>query len=137
VWERPDFTVVSVFGHRYLPGLQVDVHSFELKTEAGGGVQGVHEALSHTRQTDFGYLVWHLPSESKYAERLKATERSCLEHGVGLILIRDPADVTIAEVLVDPKRRRTERWVVDAFLEARLNAENRQRLVEIVKGKSE
>ena len=46
---------------KLMPGAQVDVHSFELKTESGCTVQSVHEALAQTRFTHFGHLVWHLP----------------------------------------------------------------------------
>lgn len=123
-WERPDYVLVAVSGFRHLPGVQVDVHSFELKTEPGGGLQGVHEALGHTRRTDFGYLVWHLPVGSKFEQRLRAVEHACLEHGIGLILMRDPEDITLTEVLLDARRRRTERHAVDEFVHLRLTKAN-------------
>ncbi len=37
-WARPDFILVSAMRFKFLPGAQVDVHGFELKTEAGGSV---------------------------------------------------------------------------------------------------
>ena len=45
-WTRPDFILVSAMRFRLLPGAQVDLHSFELKTETGGGVLAIHEALA-------------------------------------------------------------------------------------------
>jgi len=56
-WARPDYILVTAMRFKLLPGSQVDVHSFELKTEAGGTVQAVHEALAQTRFTHFGHLV--------------------------------------------------------------------------------
>jgi hypothetical protein len=35
-WARPDFTLISVKQFKLLPGVEFDVHSFELKTESGG-----------------------------------------------------------------------------------------------------
>jgi hypothetical protein len=124
LWERSDYVLVAVSGYRYLPGLHVDVHSFELKTEAGGDVKGVHEALAHSHQTDFAYLVWHLPIGSKAEKRLEAVEISARKHGIGLILMRDPEDPGLTEIRIDAQRRTTERDVVDEFLHMRLTQDN-------------
>lgn len=45
-WARPDYILVTAMRFKLLPGYQIDVHSFELKTETGGTVQAVHEALA-------------------------------------------------------------------------------------------
>jgi hypothetical protein len=66
----PRLYPVSAMRFRLMPGSQVDVHSFELKTETGCTVQSVHEALAQTRFTHFGHLVWHLPDNSKAEARL-------------------------------------------------------------------
>ena len=64
-WARPDFILVSAMKFNLMPGAQVDVHSFELKTESGATDLAVYEALAQTRFTHFGHLVWHLPENSK------------------------------------------------------------------------
>ena len=64
-WARPDFILVSAMRFNLMPGAQLDVHSFEFKTESGASVLAVHEALAQTRFTHFGHLVWHLPPDSK------------------------------------------------------------------------
>lgn len=126
-WMRPDFVLVSVMRFQYLPGIQVDVHSFELKTENGGSVQAVHEALAQTRFTHFGHLVWHLPVDSKARARLPEVEAQCEHHGIGLILILDPADpLSGFDVRLDPRHRRTALKEVDGFLESRLSTQNKQ-----------
>ena len=81
LWARPDYILVSAMRFKLLPGAQVDVHSFELKTENGCTVQSVHEALAQTRFTHFGHLVWHLPSTSKAEAKLAEIEKHCEEHG--------------------------------------------------------
>ncbi|KQP55142.1 hypothetical protein ASG40_09080 [Methylobacterium sp. Leaf399] len=131
-WARPDFLLVSALRFRLLPGAQIDVHAFELKTEAGGTVQAVHEALAQTRFTHFGHLVWHLPTGARSEGRLPEIASQCATHGIGLIRLRDPREPDLAEILLDPVRKATVPAIVDGFLESRLTRENRARLVRVL-----
>lgn len=133
-WTRPDFLFVSGLRFRLMPGVQVDVHAFELKTEAGGSVYAVHEALAQTRFTHFGHLVWHLPEGSRAETRLAEIADQCETHGIGLIRMREPDRPDAYEILIDPKRKPTPPAVVDGFLEKRLTAENRTLLERLVRG---
>lgn len=134
-WARPDFILVSAMRFKLLPGAQVDVHSFELKTEAGGSVLAVHEALAQTRFTNFGHLVWHLPERSRSEARLAEIEKQCEEHGIGLILMRDPSLESGAyEILVDPARKTTRPAAIEGFLETRLTDAQKDALTRAVRG---
>lgn len=133
-WARPDFILVSVMRFRLLPGCQVDLHSFELKTEAGGGVLAIHEALAQTRFTHFGHLVWHLPANTRAEALLDDVVTHCEEHGIGLIRMREPdrAASDGCDILVDPRRKPTLNAVVDGFLESRLTAEQKAKLLHAI-----
>lgn len=131
LWERPDYVLVAVSGYRYLPGTHVDVHAFELKTESGGDVRGVHEALAHSQQTDFAHFVWFLPMGSKHEDRLPAVETACRKHGIGLVLLRDTDELAQTEIRIDATRRNTERAIVDEFLHVRLTAENLAQITDL------
>ena len=133
-WTRPDFILVSAMRFRLLPGSQVDLHAFELKTELGGSVLAIHEALAQTRFTHFGHLVWHLPEGSRAESLLNDIATHCEEHGIGLIRMRDPdrAASDGCEVLVDPRRKPTLGAVIDGFLESRLNADQKALLLRAV-----
>ena len=136
-WARPDFILVSAMRFRLMPGAQVDLHSFELKTETGGNVLAIHEALAQTRFTHFGHFVWHLPVGSKAEPMLEDITTHCEEHGIGLIRLKDPKRPTEedgCEVLVDPRRKPTLGSVVDGFLESRLSGEQKERLMQAVRG---
>jgi hypothetical protein len=135
-WARPDFILISAMRFKFLPGAQVDVHGFELKTETGGSVLAVHEALAQTRFTHFGHLVWHLPERSRSEARLAEIEDHCGEHGIGLIRMRDPSAREGCEILADPARKSTLPMAVEGFLEARLSAEQKDSLARVVRGKS-
>src|SRR5262249_27238540 len=76
-WARPDYILISAMRFKLMPGAQIDVHSFELKTEAGATDLAVYEALAQTRFTHFGHLVWHLPKNSKAEARLADIEKQC------------------------------------------------------------
>ena len=136
-WARPDYILVSAMRFRLMPGSQVDVHSFELKTETGCTVQSVHEALAQTRFTHFGHLVWHLPDNSKAEARLAEIEKHCGEHGIGLIRMREPSDCDAHEILLDPIRKKTLPATVEGFLEARLSKVQRGQLAKAVNGGSQ
>ncbi len=133
-WARPDFILVSAMRFRLMPGAQVDLHSFELKTEAGGGVLAIHEALAQTRWTHFGHLVWHLPEGCKGEAMLDDIINHCEEHGIGFIRMREPRRSAGGgcEVLVDPRRKPTLSAVVDGFLESRLSPEQKTMLREAI-----
>ena len=133
-WSRPDFIAVSVMRFQLLPGRSVQVHSFELKTEAGGSVQAVHEALAQTRFTHFGHLVWHLPFGSKDEVRLPDVAAQCETHGIGLILIRDPDQPGTWEIKLDPAYKDTLAPTVDAFLLSRLSPHQTGQLKSAVFG---
>lgn len=135
LWARPDFILVSAMRFKFMPGAQVDVHSFELKTEAGCSVLSVHEALAQTRFTHFGHLVWHLPEGSKSEARLAEIEDHCGEHGIGLIRLRDPLAKEGCEILADPVRKSTLTLGIEGFLETRLSSEQKDSLARVVRGK--
>jgi hypothetical protein len=133
-WARPDFVLVSAMRFSLLPGAQVDVHSFELKTEAGGSVLAVHEALAQTRFTHFGHLIWHLPEKSKAEARLSEIDDHCKNHGIGLIRIREPLDPAGYEIIRDPVRKNTAPAATEGFLDLRLSDDQKQRLARVVRG---
>jgi hypothetical protein len=127
-WARPDFILVTAMKFKIMPGSQIDVHSFELKTETGATDLAVYEALAQTRFTHFGHLVWHLPKNSKAEARLADIEQQCDEHGIGLIRIFEPSHPDESEILLDPIRKQTLAAAVDGFLESRLTAEHCEHL---------
>lgn len=129
-WARPDFIFVAARRFKFIPSPQLDVHSFELKAEMGVNDLAVYEALAQTRFTHFGHLVWHLPAGSKAEGRLLEIETQCEEHGIGLIRILDPLDVSRSEILLDPVRKDTLAATVDDFLELRLTDQQRK-LIEL------
>jgi hypothetical protein len=136
-WARPDFILVSAMRFELMPGAQVDVHSFELKTETGATDLAVYEALAQTRFTHFGHLVWHLPARSSAEARLQEITEQCDEHGIGLIRVYDPDDIENYEIVLDPLRKATPPSVVDGFLDLRLDGTQRGAIKRVINGASQ
>lgn len=118
-WSNPDYLLVSVCPLSVLSGAQIDVHVFELKNEAGGKIQAVHEALAHGRFAHFAHLVWYVPKGSAREPEIEQIATHCRLHSVGLIRLLD-VEGNI-DVLVDPVRTRTTPLEIDGFVESRLN----------------
>lgn len=134
-WARPDFTLVCARHFKFLPGIEFDVHSFELKAESGGATDlAVYEALAQTRFTNFGHLVWHLPEGSKFEKKLAALERQCSQHGIGFIRLRDPRKFESWEILLEPLAKRTPSAEIDQFLDERLKEDQRKQIRALLNG---
>jgi len=134
-WARPDYTLVSMKQFRLLPGVEIDVHSFELKTESGGATDlAVFETLAQTRFTNFGYLVWHLPRGSKFEKKLPHIERQCSHYGIGFIRACDPRLFTTWDIVVEPVRKSTPSSEVDLFLDERLQDAQRKQVRSLLNG---
>jgi hypothetical protein len=134
-WARPDFTLISVKQFKLLPGVEFDVHSFELKTESGGATDlAVFEALAQTRFTNFGYLVWHLPRGSKFERKLPLIEKQCSQYGIGFIRAHEPRQCEGWEILVEPERKSTPPAEIDLFLDERLQDAQRRQIRSLLNG---
>jgi hypothetical protein len=127
-WTRPDFILVSAMRFKLVPGVQVDVHSFELKTETGVDNLAVYEALAQAHSTNFGHLVWHLPKGSDRETALPEIKQRCDAHGIGLIRMLDPTKPETTEIVVDPVRKASAPALVNSFLELRLNDSEQESL---------
>ena len=106
-WARPDFILVSAMKFNLMPGAQVDVHSFELKTESGATDLAVYEALAQTRFTHFGHLVWHLPENSRAEARLAEIEQQCETARRRPDPDVRPDNGEDCEIMLDPERKTT------------------------------
>lgn len=133
-WARPDYVVVTAMRFDLLPGAQVDLHSFELKTECGATDLAVYEALAQTRFTHFGHLVWQLPERSGAGARLPDIQKQCDQHGIGLIVMRVPEQAESCEIILDPVRKQTLPREVDGFLSSRLSEVGRKNLRSFLQG---
>jgi hypothetical protein len=112
-WTRPDYTAICITPFRVLPFPELSVFTFELKASSAGGMQAVHQSLSHTKMSNYGYLVWHYQGVEA---AIGLVERACKKHGVGLILIGNPEEPMSWEIRLDAERQSTSPVEIDQFL---------------------
>jgi len=83
-WTRPDITVVAHRTLEVLAGTHIEVHTYELKTSAGFGVDALHEARSHRRCVHRSYVLVDTES-AEHRDQVAAMIDQARDLGVGLI----------------------------------------------------
>jgi hypothetical protein len=126
LWTRPDLAAAVVTRYIYAPTAQLDLYGFELKMPAGCSVYAVHEALAHTAFVNFAYLVAFLP-DAAHSERENLTRmiEQAQKHGVGIIIVKDPADDESYEMILAAQRHDPKLKRVDDFISQRFDRANK------------
>ena len=133
-WTRPDLALFNLWKHEYSTSYTLDLYSFEVKTENGCDLTGVHEALAHTRSVHYSYLTWHYPSKNFDDPKFKIIEENCLAYGVGLITFGadDPRTFIIHH---NARRIEPDAALVSEFIETRFSKQHRDTLLEWLRWK--
>jgi hypothetical protein len=117
-WTRPDITLASYNSYKYVPGKQVELNTFEVKTSDSLDVTAVYEALAHRKAAHYSCLMAYVPycEQSALKTVLNRLCGDAEDHGVGLIVIGDPTnyetwDFEIAPQWNDPDPRNVENFI--------------------------
>lgn len=131
-WTRPDIAVLSLRRYRYVPGLHLEVWTFELKTTEAADVSSVYEAVAHARFATRSYLAFPWPARptADQDERLEAIRSEAERHGIGLLLFGDPADFETWQEVVVPVRTRADLARIDEFIAQQISDEAKSELQE-------
>lgn len=96
-WTRPDLVEVTVQDYNLLPGVVVDVHSYEVKPMyAATNLAGVYEASAHQRQAHYSVLVIEWPVDDDPPEPVL---QECKRLGVGLATAHGGQFITVLPAL--------------------------------------
>lgn len=116
-WSRPDVCRVSIRNLIYLGQKAVEVTTFEIKSFICD-VQGVYEALAHSRRAHRSYLALYKKGnlDEKVAERLGRVETECARTGIGLIIFTDPKNFETYETRVEPRANPVDLSEVNEFI---------------------
>lgn len=129
-WTRPDLVSAAVRTYRYLPGKYMEVVTFEVKPCDAIDVTAVYEALAHLRSATHAYVMFHVPNERE--ELVKVTvEEACRvgrHHGVGVIVMGDPADFDTWEEKEEAQRVEPDPQRLDEFIAAQLSSDAHDRI---------
>jgi hypothetical protein len=133
IWSKPDLCVIALWRYKYALTWSLDVHGFEVKTEAGCNPAAVHEALNHTSLVHYSHLVWHHPRWTEQDARCKDIRNRCARYGVGLIVFSDAGNVDSFAVVVEARRQEPAGDAVDEFIDTRFPPEQRAVLLDWIK----
>jgi hypothetical protein len=126
LWTRPDLAAAVVSRYTYAPAPQLDLYGFELKMPSGCTVYAVHEALAHTAFVNFAYLVVLLPDQAQSErEKLSRMIEQAQKHGVGIIIVKDPAEDDSYEILLAAQHHRPKLKRIDDFISQRFDRANK------------
>lgn len=133
-WTQPDIAAVCISRHRFAAAAAVDIYSFEVKTNSGGGeLESVHEALAHARFANFAFLVWNRNFCTCEDHRYDAIAQSCKLYGVGLITAHNPLDIRTFDIRLLPVRSNVSSDAVDDFVATRFSVDNQKRVEDILR----
>jgi hypothetical protein len=104
-----------------VPGKQVELNTFEIKTYDGLDVTAVYEALAHRRAAHYSYVLAYVP-ESERAVLKSLLDRLCGdadEHGVGFVVVAEAADYETWDFEVEPSCNDPDPADLDNFIRTR------------------
>jgi hypothetical protein len=129
-WTRPDLVSVAVRTYCYLPGKYMEVVTFEVKPFDAIDVTAVYEALAHLRSATHAYVIFHVPVEQEETvqETVEETCHVARVHGVGLIVMSDPADFATWEEKEEARRSEPDPQRLDEFIAVQLSQDAHDRI---------
>lgn len=134
-WQRPDVAAVSVAQYKYSGRTTVNVHTFEVKTNAGGeDEKSVFQALAYSRFANSAYLVWNRQNCTCGDHKYQRVFNTCEKFGVGLITIHKPSDLRTYTVKLMAERRDVSQDALDDFIESRFSETNRAQILSALAG---
>lgn len=122
VWSRPDLVSAEVKAYEYVPGKFLEVVSFEVKPSTAIDVQAVYEALAHRRASTHAWVILHVPTPKAAAleESIQSVVTAARMHGVGVIVMADPADFDTWETIEEAQRFGTDPERLNGFISTQL-----------------
>jgi hypothetical protein len=129
-WTRPDLVSAAVRTYRYLPGKYMEVVTFEVKPFDALDVTAVYEALAHLRSATHAYVIFHVPAdqEETVQETVEETCHVARSHGVGLIVMSDPAEFATWEEKEEARRSEPDPQRLDEFIAVQLSQDAHDRI---------
>jgi len=130
-WTRPDIALASRISFKFVPGIQLELNTFEIKTCNGLDVTAVYEALSHRRAAHYSYVLAYVP-DAERASLKSLLDRLCddaTDHGVGVILAGVATDYKTWSFAVEPCRNTPEPTRLDDFIRTQTSATFQQKVL--------
>lgn len=130
-WSRPDIALVAVQQFGLVPGKHINVVTFEVKLGPPLDVAAVYEALAHRRAATQSYVVVHTAGLREDA--LDSVENEAYRHGIGLILLDDPADYDTWDTRIEAQQVPADPAELNSFLNTQFPDDVREQIARLVR----
>lgn len=127
-WTRPDLALVSVCRHEYVPGVVLEVTTFEIKDTDKFDVTGVFEAAAHSAFAHKSYLAIKVANGASGSSDLERVRQECRRFGIGLLLFNDPYNRDTFDVQIESKNHTPSPSAVNRFISTQISEQNRARI---------
>ncbi len=135
-WQIPDLISVALKKYRYIPNVQMETVTFEVKKAADAfGSYGIFEAISHSKFGNRTFYCFEWRNKEDFYDRAdyQRIEQEAAIHGVGLIRISfldDKREHVEAEVILEAKRQEPDPSTLSAFIDRFFPDDTKKRIVE-------
>lgn len=130
-WTRPDVTIASYSTYLYLPQKYFDVITFEIKRHDAFDVTAVYEAVAHRRAATRSYILLWVPEECKgdCEAALEQTRYEARQHGIGVIVAREPGNYETWDEIEDAIRRDPDPDNLNEFIQKQMSQQFKDTLL--------
>ncbi len=135
-WSIPDLAAVNCVSYQWSPVIDFEIHSFEVKTAAGGSEIGAYQAYAHGNFAHYTYFCWHIESKA-WRGKLENILSTCRDLNVGLITCENPLQMDSFSLRHTPSKRTPSLAAIDAFIDLRIKPENKAKLREWMRKRME
>jgi hypothetical protein len=134
-WSRPDLVSVEIKTYEYVPGKFLEIVTFEVKPAYAIDVAAVYEALAHRRAATHAYVLLHVPPEhaASLDENIQILRAVARSHGIGVILVGDPADYSTWDEQEEAVRMEPDPDHLNQFIDTQLPELTKSRIAKALR----
>jgi hypothetical protein len=136
-WEIPDLISISLKKYKFIPELDFQTISFELKPNSTAfDSYGVFEAISHSKFGNKTYYCFEYPKEDEFIDNseYQRIEQEAKIHGIGLIQIwfkDDEKKFLDGKVILEAKDLKYEPSTLSSFIEKFFPEDIKNRMMQM------
>jgi len=136
VWQIPDLISIALKKYRYIPNVQMETVTFEVKKFNDAFVSyGIFEAISHSKFGNRTYYCFEWPNKEDFYNRgdYQRIEQEAEIHGVGLIRFSfadEKKEHIEGEIILEAKRQEPDPPTLSTFIDKFFPDDIKKRIIE-------
>ncbi len=132
-WTRPDVSLVHTVKYPFVPGVRLQVTTFELK-DNDLGIKGVYECLAHTVFANHSILAIKIASEqAKESTDYERLVQEAKRTGIGLLTFLDVSNYETYDLAVEPRDSAAIDEDRNEFILGQITQDKQLKILEMIK----